>query len=155
MSERVAMMDAEAAGEPWFNHADGSFTVFHVCPMCESDLVEGECVICDWRPSGSTIGRVVNVRNAKFDVYIGRAGKGQSGYFGNPFEIGPDGDREEVIERFREWAEARMYRDPEYRRRVASLYTSVLGCFCAPHLCHGNVLLDLAAREMYVMECPF
>ena len=39
--------------------------------------------------------RVVNRRKSSFDVYIGRPSK-----WGNPFEIGKDGTREEVIEKF-------------------------------------------------------
>ena len=31
--------------------------------------------------------RVVNIRKEAYDVYIGRAGKGQDGYFGNPFRL--------------------------------------------------------------------
>ncbi len=31
--------------------------------------------------------RVVNIRKKAYDVYIGRAGKGQDGYFGNPFRL--------------------------------------------------------------------
>ena len=32
---------------------------------------------------------VVNLFKNKYDVYIGRAGKGQDGYFGNPFPLKP------------------------------------------------------------------
>lgn len=93
---------------------------------------------------------VVHVRKAPYEVYIGRAGKGQDGYFGNPFEIGRNGDREEVITRFREYAQDRMYHDPDYRTRVKALHGKTLGCFCAPEPCHGDVLLDLAAREVMI-----
>ena len=31
---------------------------------------------------------VVNIYKEQFDVYIGRAGRGQDGYFGNPFCMG-------------------------------------------------------------------
>lgn len=34
---------------------------------------------------------VVNIKTDSYDVYIGRAGHGHSGYFGNPFNIGFDG----------------------------------------------------------------
>lgn len=37
--------------------------------------------------------RVVNIRKEAYDVYIGRAGKGQDGYFGNPFRLKQDMDR--------------------------------------------------------------
>ena len=31
---------------------------------------------------------VVNINKEQFDIYIGRAGRGEDGYFGNPFRIG-------------------------------------------------------------------
>jgi hypothetical protein len=43
---------------------------------------------------------VVNIKMERFDVYIGRAGRGQDGYFGNPFHMGPGISREEAIKRF-------------------------------------------------------
>jgi hypothetical protein len=33
---------------------------------------------------------VVNLNKEPFDVYIGRAGRGQDGYFGNPFRMGAE-----------------------------------------------------------------
>ena len=44
---------------------------------------------------------VVNLRSSAFDVYIGRAGHGQDGRFGNPFVVGRDGVRGECVEKFR------------------------------------------------------
>ena len=38
---------------------------------------------------------VVNLRKERFDVYIGRGSK-----WGNPFRIGADGDRVEVIRKY-------------------------------------------------------
>jgi hypothetical protein len=73
-------------------------------------------------------------------VYIGRPS-----VFGNPFVIGVDGDRAEVIDRFREYAIDRCYRDVAFRRAVAELFGRKLVCWCAPAPCHGDVLLDLAA----------
>ena len=40
--------------------------------------------------------KVVNLRNEKYDVYIGRGSP-----FGNPFKIGIDGTRLEVIEKYK------------------------------------------------------
>ena len=38
--------------------------------------------------SGTNRTRVVNIREEDYDVYIGRAGRGMDGYFGNPFRLG-------------------------------------------------------------------
>ena len=41
---------------------------------------------------------VVHCKKEKYDVYIGRPSK-----WGNPFTIGKDGTREEVIQKYREY----------------------------------------------------
>lgn len=43
---------------------------------------------------------VVNINKESFDVYIGRAGRGQDGYFGNPFRIGHEINREDAVQKF-------------------------------------------------------
>jgi Domain of unknown function (DUF4326) len=47
--------------------------------------------------------KVVNINKEPFDVYIGRAGRRQDGYFGNPFRIGHGISREDAVERFRRY----------------------------------------------------
>lgn len=42
--------------------------------------------------------RVVHCKKEPYDVYIGRPSK-----WGNPFVIGKDGTREEVIAKYAEW----------------------------------------------------
>ncbi len=76
-------------------------------------------------------------------VYIGRnmprrrlAGNG----WGNPFVIGEDGNREEVIEQFRTW----LMVHPELLARLPELSGKKLGCWCWPKPCHGDVLAALA-----------
>lgn len=82
---------------------------------------------------------VVNLYKEPFDVYVGRPGKGQSGYFGNPFN---DGTREENISRFKFYFHERLRKDMEFKARVMSLKGKALGCFCKPKPCHGNVIAD-------------
>lgn len=82
---------------------------------------------------------VVHCKREKHDVYIGRPGP-----WGNPFVVGKHGARGECIELFREWAmnsddaQARWIRD-----HVHELRGKVLGCWCAPMPCHGDVLSDM------------
>jgi hypothetical protein len=61
--------------------------------------------------------------------------------FGNPFKISPDGDRSEVIERYR-----RMLCDAPELVEAAKreLRGRDLVCWCAPDPCHGDVLLEIA-----------
>jgi len=81
--------------------------------------------------------RVVNLRHSPYDVYIGRGGP-----FGNPFRIGPDGTREEVIQKYREWFRERIRTDDKFYRRCLALRGKVLGCFCKPLPCHGDVIVE-------------
>lgn len=83
--------------------------------------------------------RVVNLRKEKYDVYIGRAGKEQEGYFGNPFS---SGTREQNIADFRIYFENRLWNDPEFRVKVIGLKGKRLGCFCKPKACHGDVIVE-------------
>jgi hypothetical protein len=85
--------------------------------------------------------KVVNIAlGHKYDVYIGRAGKGEDGYFGNPFRIGPGESRGATLERFRVWFYKRLETDPVYKRRIHELKGKTLGCFCKPHPCHGDII---------------
>lgn len=84
--------------------------------------------------------RVVNVRLEPCDIYIGRPMRGRPGTgWGNPFRIGRDGTREDVIARYREWIQTR----PDLRARLEELRGKRLGCWCAPFACHGDVLVEL------------
>lgn len=81
--------------------------------------------------------RVVNIRRATHDVYIGR---GRGSIWGNPFIIGEHGNRAEVIAKFREW----LPNQAALMVQVHSLHGKTLGCFCAPAACHGDVLAEFA-----------
>lgn len=98
---------------------------------------------------------VLNVKNGPFPkgsfVYIGRK-KGTICHFGNPFIIGRDGDRREVVRKFEAWLKGTDFQNVELRRRkwvLKNLYTlrgmDLLG-FCAPLLCHGNVYLKVLKK---------
>lgn len=80
------------------------------------------------------------------DVYIGRAGKGMDGYFGNPFILLRGEERGSTLDKFEEYARDRIANDPEYKERVKGLYGKRLFCFCKPNSCHGDVLERLAAE---------
>lgn len=85
---------------------------------------------------------VVNIRRNKYDVYIGRAGHGQDGYFGNPFSIYRDGGRERVIVLFKEYFYKRLKSDPIFATKIQELKGKILGCFCSPKKCHGDVIAE-------------
>src|SRR5687768_17066443 len=94
---------------------------------------------------------VRNIRSAHVGapgklIYIGRAGKGQDGYFGNPHPIGyceqckTTHNREQCIEAYKQDFLLRMKNDPEFKQRILALKGHILLCFCAPLPCHGDVI---------------
>jgi hypothetical protein len=84
---------------------------------------------------------VANIRDGipPNSVYIGRAGRGFDGYFGNPYS---SGTRAENIAAFRESFIIRIANDQEYAGRIDALEGKVLLCFCEPLDCHGDVIAD-------------
>lgn len=81
--------------------------------------------------------QVVHCKRTPHDVYIGRPSK-----WGNPFEIGRDGTREDVIDKYKAW----IAEQPDLLLQLHELKGKTLGCWCAPKACHGDVLAALAAR---------
>ena len=79
--------------------------------------------------------RVVHCRRERYDVYVGRPSP-----WGNPFLIGRDGTREEVVAKYAVWVRTQ----PHPLARIAELSGKTLGCWCAPLLCHADVLARLA-----------
>ena len=73
-------------------------------------------------------------------MYVGRPS-----IYGNPFPIGPDG-RDACVARYEEWLH-----QPEQaglrQRAIEELHGRDLVCWCAPHACHADVLLDLVNPE--------
>ena len=76
---------------------------------------------------------VVNIRYAACDVYIGRAGRGEDGYFRNPFRLLPGMSRGATLDRYRSYFYGRLRTDPEFRQRIHALKGKRLGCFCKPY----------------------
>ena len=95
---------------------------------------------------------VVNKKLFKGEgVYIGRPS-----VLGNPFAIGRDGDREEVIARYRAW----LWEQVKARNEVFTELLKIKGmaeqgevylvCCCKPLACHGDVVkacVDWMIRE--------
>lgn len=78
---------------------------------------------------------VVHIKKASYDVYIGRPS-----IWGNPFVIGRDGTREEVIAKYKQ----RLLNNDWLKGQVINLRGKVLGCWCHPKPCHGDVLAEAA-----------
>lgn len=79
--------------------------------------------------------RVVNKYKEEYDVYIGRGSK-----WGNPFVIGKDGDRDEVIRKYRAYLWEQIKEGNITYKELINLNGKVLGCYCKPKACHGDVI---------------
>ena len=85
--------------------------------------------------------KVVHCNKDKFDVYIGRGSK-----WGNPFVIGVDGNRQNVIAQYKSY----LLNNPELMNALPELKGKTLGCYCSPLACHGDILLKLANPEIAI-----
>lgn len=70
-------------------------------------------------------------------VYIGRPS-----IWGNPFVIGKDGSRDDVIAKYETW----LLGNGQLVDQLAALAGKDLVCWCAPARCHGDVLVRLANK---------
>lgn len=93
--------------------------------------------------------KVVNLRKEKYTHYIGRGS-----VFGNPFVIGKDGNREEVIKKYNWWVRTYMYSNGMFGLSSLGLAIydlpedAILGCYCKPKACHGDVIVKIW-RELH------
>lgn len=90
--------------------------------------------------------RVVHCRKEPFDVYIGRPGP-----WGNPFSSRSGtlaafrvAFREEAIWEYEKWLLAQPGLVAKVRQELRG---KTLGCWCAPQLCHGEVLARIADSD--------
>ncbi len=79
---------------------------------------------------------VVHCKKEKYDVYIGRPSK-----WGNPFPLFLG--RAKCIEAYEKYllSNDKLFAD------LHELKGKVLGCYCAPLACHGDVLAKYANKE--------
>ena len=88
---------------------------------------------------------VVHCKKDPYDIYIGRPS-----VFGNPWRGSSCGGRRQAISNYRAWLVGekfttfRQAQRNAILKRMPSLRGQVLGCYCAPLPCHGNILVDLA-----------
>jgi len=79
--------------------------------------------------------KVLNKRHDRITpgaVYVGRPTA-----WGNPFAIGKDGSRAQIIESF----EKHLLASPQLMAKLHELRGRDLVCWCAPDGCHADVLM--------------
>lgn len=85
--------------------------------------------------------KVVHCKKEPFDIYIGRGS-----IWGSPFYIGKDGTREEVISKY----EIYIMSHPELIKRLPEIAGKILGCWCKPKACHGDILVKMVEDEIWL-----
>lgn len=90
--------------------------------------------------------RVIHIADKAGDpmreVYIGRMSP-----FGNPFRVGRDGNRTEVLAKFATYFQQRVAEDPKFWYAVQRLIGRTLVCHCKPMDCHGDVIAAYLERR--------
>ena len=85
--------------------------------------------------------RVVHCKKESYDVLIDRRTK-----YGNPFILGRNGTREEVIAKHRE----KVLNDPVFIKIIKKELTGkILGCWCKPKACHGDTYKEICDDYEY------
>lgn len=85
---------------------------------------------------------ILNLKNKPSGKYIVID---RSTRWGNPFVIGKDGTRGEVINKYRIWLWEQIKSGSISIEDLAELDGCDLACWCAPQACHGTVLVAAAA----------
>jgi hypothetical protein len=99
------------------------------------------------------ITRVVHVRKAPYDVYIGRqmGGEFAQSEFHNPFKVDSSRSRETAVQEFWDYLNA----NPRLKQGARLLKGRTIGCWCKDpdhldELCHGDVLAAVADGREWV-----
>ncbi|MEK6882556.1 MAG: DUF4326 domain-containing protein [Nanoarchaeota archaeon] len=89
---------------------------------------------------------IINIKSGvRYDLYIGRANKTYNllqSKWANPFIIGRDGERSEVLNKYHKW----ILNQPELLNDLYELDSKILACWCdidKGEQCHGQILLGL------------
>lgn len=82
------------------------------------------------------------ILNAKVDeIPTGARYVGRPTPLGNPFRIGRDGTREEVVRKYEAWFRERIRSNRRFRAIVENLRgVHALVCWCAPKRCHAEII---------------
>lgn len=107
------------------------------------------CKVKHIRPNYNNLEEWMNDEN---NIYVGRKGivfinkkrfPEKSSNFANPYKIGKDGTREEILIKYKNYIIDKLKNNEELKNELLSLKNKKLGCWCYPEMCHGNILLEL------------
>jgi len=90
--------------------------------------------------------KVVHCKKEPYDVYIGRPS-----IWGNPFTHIQNGitlarfvveTRDEAISKYQDW----LFLESDLMQYLPELKNKVLGCWCKPLPCHGDILASIVNK---------
>jgi hypothetical protein len=110
-------------------------------------LLDGWAIVVNVRKSGPHKNLVPWLHGAERLTYVGHAGPRHSwpeSDFANPFLHLATTDRPGMVRRYRTW----LHDQPALLQRLhaGELTGRALGCWCAPHACHADVLAEEVNR---------
>lgn len=91
-------------------------------------------------------GQLVNLGNTKPGRREMYARIDRSTPYGNPYKVHISCSRRESVAKYAAYFDERVATDAVLRAQVEGLRGRPLGCWCAPLLCHGQVILDYLKR---------
>lgn len=78
------------------------------------------------------------------EIPAGAVGIMRPGLWGNPYKIGRDGDRAEVLVKYRVYLRYWLNTDKSYHKRFLTLADApALVCCCKPTACHGDIMVEV------------
>lgn len=87
--------------------------------------------------------KIVNIKNKQpFDIYIGRENKWLSlkqSIFANPFVLKNESGRDKCLEDYENY----VRNNEQILKNLHLLKDKILGCYCHPKKCHGDILIKL------------
>lgn len=99
---------------------------------------------------------IINLKYEQAEINCGRGS-----IFGNPFIIGKDGDRDEVVRKHKEWinkwliegvevvlvVQGKRYSNKEVINNIEKLRGKKCGCYCKPLACHLDYLKEILEKR--------
>jgi len=103
--------------------------------------------------------QVVNRHHGKAKPGVHRVYVGRPTALGNPFTIGKDGSREEVIEKYQKWLGTQLYRPTKACDQFITLVEYMmtecymeLECSCAPQACHADIIREAVFEDDWLWK---
>lgn len=110
-----------------------------IASASDMDRTHGTSTVKTGSPLTRAPGKILNKHTSAIPPEAQYIGRGSP--YGNPFVIGPDGDRDMVCDLY----DQHLAQDERRLMALDNLRGKDLVCFCSPKRCHGDTLAMLAA----------